>query len=328
VRTDSLTLLRDRVDATLSAFLAAQRDALDAGGHALLDEIERLLSAGGKRLRPTFCFWGHIAAGGEDGVEIVRASAALELLHTFAIVHDDVIDRSPLRRGAPSTHRTLGDAAAILTGDLALVLADRLLATSGFAPAQLAHATERYDRMRMEAVSGEYLDVKASATDESAALRIAALKSGGYTVAHPLAIGAILAGNDGVLGALEAYGRPLGVAFQLRDDVLGVFGDPSRTGKDRDGDLREGKRTVLVAKARAMTTEPDRAFLDAELGRPDVDAERVRAVLRDSGALDATLALIDELAGDAKAALDPDAIARPAVAPLMELADLVAARDD
>lgn len=331
------------VEQELGRFLAEQRaeGVLEAPGAAdLFDELARVIDSGGKRLRPVFCLLGFRAGGGEVGRPVLRAAAALELLHTFAIVHDDVMDASPTRRGAPSswTHlaerhrsqgyrgepRDYGVSGAILAGDLALILADRALLGSTFSEARLLPAVRRYNRMRIDVVAGQYLDVAAAyrgEADEAEARRIARLKSGQYTVEGPLHIGAILAGGGpDVVEALSAYGLPLGEAFQLRDDVLGLFGDPELTGKDRESDLREGKRTVLVAKALGAATEKDRRFLEDRLGAPDLtgaEAERLRSIVEATGALDATQALIEELAGRARKAL-PDAIP-PDVRDLLEM---------
>ena len=342
--------VRDRVTRMLFAFVADQRDELDVEVHPLLDELEALVAAGGKRLRPVFCYWGHIGAGGTAADRIVRVGAGLEMLHTFALIHDDVMDLSPVRRGRLASFRALrelaagiphrgdpdrfGASAAVLAGDLALVLADRLLATSGFAAEPLGRAFARYDRMRTRAIAGQYLDLLAAYrgdADEDTARRIGTLKSAGYTVADPLAIGALLATDDTrVVEVLEAYGRPVGEAFQLRDDVLGVFGNPSITGKDRDGDLREGKQTVLVAKAKARASDDDRAFLDERLGDPKLlpdEADRARTIFRSTGALDDTLALIADLTAEAKSALQGDVLEADAAGVLRELADEVSVRD-
>ncbi|HVL82163.1 MAG TPA: polyprenyl synthetase family protein [Actinomycetota bacterium] len=342
------TDLRHLIDVALERFLASQRDHLDEGAHPLLDEIGAVVAAGGKRLRPTFCFWGYRATGAAPSDEIVAASAALELVHTFALIHDDVMDRSEVRRGRPATWKAfagasqggrsdpqqMGVAAAVLTGDLALVLADRLLASSGFASDVLARARLRFDSMRAAAIAGQMLDLDAAhlgRVTEGEARRIATLKSGGYTVAYPLSIGADLGGDDpDVQRVLAGYGSPLGQAFQLRDDVLGVFGDPSITGKERDGDLREGKQTVLVARARATGTAAQVALLDRALGRPDLtpdDADRLREVLRETGALDHTLGLIADLAAEARAALDAAVIGSEVADALTELAQDVSERE-
>ncbi len=339
------------VDRELTTFLRRQREVLgkaDPDVDPLLAELERVIEAGGKRLRPLFCLLGHRAAGATVGDEAVAAAAALELLHTFAIVHDDVMDRSASRRGSPASwvhlteeHRRAGNpgdpdayglAGAILAGDMALVLADRLLQGSGFPTDRLVPALRRYDRMRVEVVAGQYLDVLAAhrgRAGEEEARRIAVLKSGGYTVEGPLQIGAILGGgSDELLASLSTYGVALGEAFQLRDDVLGVFGDPDVTGKDRDSDLREGKRTVLLAKAAAAATGEDRTFLD-RIGRPDLSAqelERARSLIHSTGALAATLSLVEELVGTAKAALQEGSLPGEAASLLADMADVVAVR--
>jgi geranylgeranyl diphosphate synthase type I len=345
--------LVDRVDRELDRFLREQRKGLagdDPHSGTIFDELERVISSGGKRLRPVFCCLGYRATGAGIEERTIRAAAALELLHTFAIVHDDVMDRSRTRRGSPATwvhladlHRVggmLGDpeqwgvSGAVLVGDLALVLAGRALHEAGFPAERIVPALERYDRMRAEVVIGQYLDVLAAhrgTADEAEARRIALLKSGGYTVEGPLHIGALLAGgSEEVLACLSAYGIPLGEAFQLRDDVLGVFGDPAVTGKDRDSDLREGKRTVLVARAAAATDSEDRAFLETRLGHPDLtdeEVERARAILERSGARESVVALIDDRVASARAALRAGDLDPEADRLLDELSGLVAARD-
>jgi geranylgeranyl diphosphate synthase type I len=340
------------VDEELGRLLRERRDRMvstDPGVTGAFDELDRVVGAGGKRLRPLFCLLGHAAAGGEQGTEIVRVAAAIELLHTFAIVHDDVMDGSPGRRGERSSwaelaeaHRreglrgdgaAFGVAAAVLVGDLALILADHAFLESGFPPSRLVAAFDRYNRMRTEMVAGQYLDVMAARTGamgEAEARRVAVLKSGLYTVEGPLHIGAILAGGgQDLLALLSRYGTALGEAFQLRDDVLGVFGDPSDTGKDRDSDLREGKRTVLLARTLALVTDEDRRFVEGILGAADVSADevdRIRSLMQRSGALASTLTLIEELTDRARAALDTAVIPTAVAGHLRELAGMLALR--
>ena len=241
VEPPALEVIRGRVDRVLESFLLARRDemaALAAEAADLVDEIRRLVAAGGKRIRPAFCYWGHRAAGGPDGEPILRAAAALELFHTFALIHDDVMDESDTRRGVPSAHARFADArarsvgradaarygrsVAVLTGDLAAVLADDLLLGSGFPPDRLLPAHRRYIRMQTEVAAGQFLDVGgAGSKDEATARRVASLKTGAYTVEGPLHIGALLAGGSpDVLSALSRFAEPLGRAFQHRDDVL------------------------------------------------------------------------------------------------------------
>ncbi len=342
--------LTQRFTVELLALLDAERGVVEVEAHPLLDELESVIAAGGKRLRPRFCYWGHLAAGGADTPELMRACASLEVLHTMAVIQDDVMDASPFRRSRAATFRTLaqlsagvphrgdpkrfGASAAILTGLLAFVLADRLFHTAGFPPEAHARAADRYDRMRAGAIAGQYLDLLAAFkghADEATSRRVGQLKSGGYSVADPLAIGASLAtSNASVIASLERYGRPLGEAFQIRDDVLGVFGDPAVTGKDRDGDLREGKQTVLLAKAKAMTSGQEREMLDDLVGDTNLStehAERIRAIIASSGALEATNTLIEELALEARNALASARFESNVAQALGELIEDVSIRD-
>jgi len=333
------------VDRALFGFLAERAVALPDDA-ALLAEIDRVVRAGGKRLRPAFCVWGYRAGGGTDQTAIARAAASLELLHTFAIIHDDVMDRSPLRRGTPATYRHLartegvrrdldrfGQSAAILVGDLAMALADELWWSAGFDGEVQREAARVYHAMRAEVIGGQYLDLLASARGDATpeeTRQISVLKSGRYTVERPLQIGAALAGSSpDVHRALSQFGAPLGEAFQLRDDVLGAFGDPSKTGKDIDGDLREGKQTLLVALAR-KSADPDQAAVLARLGADAFtadDAARAREIFRATGALEEVQSIIDGLLADARAALEGSAVPRAAVDALWALGGEVAVRE-
>jgi geranylgeranyl diphosphate synthase type I len=343
---------RSSVDLEFARFLESTRErvALYAPESVVVvSELRRLLDAGGKRIRPLFCYWGHMAAGGRDGAPIARAGAAVEMLHTAAIIHDDVIDRAEVRRGAPSTvsHFTgeaasdrFGGSAAILAGDLAQALADELLATAAFPPERIVGATVHFSRMRVEAVSGEFLELLATgeqgagsdaAAAEARARRVAAMKSGSYTVVGPLLVGASLAGAaPELLAALRAYGEPLGEAFQLRDDVLGTFGDPFKTGKDRDGDIRRGVRSTMMVKALRLAHPDAKTLIVARLGKArltEAEIEDVREAIRSSGALAETLELIDSLVGCARAALSAARIPPQASAALSGLAEQVMLRD-
>ena len=331
--------VRGLVERALFDFLNDRRRTfIDA--EDLIAELERVAHSGGKRLRPAFCIWGYRSGGGTDDDSIARAAASLELLHTFAIIHDDVMDRSPVRRGSPATYRQLADgslprggerfgvSAAILAGDLALALADELWWTAGFDEAAKAQGARIYQAMRAEVIGGQYLDLLAAARGDATpeeTRRISVLKSGRYTVERPLLIGAALAAAPAeVSAALAAFGAPLGEAFQLNDDIIGAFGDPLVTGKDADGDLREGKQTLLVALARKAASPEQRATLDELLGSEDLTAagaERVRAVLRDTGALDEVRDTISSLLAQARAVLDAGPIPPVSAAALTALAD-------
>ena len=285
-------------------------------------EMRSLVLGGGKRIRPAFCLLGALAAGGSSSVEVVRAGAALEMLHAMALFHDDVIDASSSRRGRETTHvrqarvhrenswagdsGRFGDGVAILVGDLAYVYADRLMESMS------PRVREVWSRMRLEVNIGQYLDVVGSARREftpAAAARIALFKTAKYTVERPLHIGALIA-DDGVaqsvLDALSAYGVSLGIAFQMRDDVLGVFGETAVTGKPAGDDLRESKPTALIASAFARATADQRAILD-RIGNPQLGAaeiDDIRAVIVDTGALAEAESRISDLTDTATASIE------------------------
>ena len=344
--------IRDQVGRALHGFLDQQRAALLGTGAELLPGLEALeeLLAAGKRLRPAFCYWGWRGAGGEDGQAIMAAAAALELLHASALVHDDVMDGSDTRRGRPSLHRlfamghaeqrwrgspeSFGLGAAILMGDLLLAWTDGMYHASGLPATALRRGQAVLDLMRTEMIAGQYLDLLGQAAGNETvdgALRVAEYKTARYTIERPLHLGAALAGSPQgpVPAAFSAYGLPLGVAFQLRDDILGVFGDPAETGKPAGDDVREGKRTVLLAIARARAGAAQARVIDQRLGDPQLDeagAAEVRTVITDTGALAACEAMIGERVAEAVAALGQAPITDDAKTALTELAVAATAR--
>lgn len=351
--------LRPRVQAVLTDFVDRQRGLLGELGPELLplvDAGERLL-AGGKRLRPAFCYWGWRSVIGLDGLAdpaeenaVVSAAAALELFQAAALVHDDLIDGSDTRRGGPSVHRqfaalhresgwdgasdAFGAAAAVLLGDLLLGWSDELLSSSGLSPDALGRGRPVFERMRTEVGGGQYLDVleqvSGAARAEGAAdraRRVIRYKAARYSVEHPLVLGGRFAdAPDHTLAAFASYGSALGEAFQLRDDVLGVFGDPAVTGKPAGDDLREGKRTVLVAYALERADAGQAGVVAKLLGDPRLDdagVETVREVIVATGAMARVESLVATLVGDAAAALaeaDVSAEGRAALSALIELA--------
>jgi geranylgeranyl diphosphate synthase type I len=344
--------LRERVTKAVEAFLARQRPRLDAISVDLTpvtDALESFLLDGGKRLRPAFAYWGWRGAGGQDSDAIVAAAAALEWLQASALIHDDVMDGSDTRRGRPAVHRrfaaihrgegwagapeSFGTAAAILLGDLALIWADEMLNTSGLSPQALVRAQPVYDEMRTELMAGQYLDLLEQAMGGQSverAMTVARYKSAKYTIERPLHFGAALAGAGAeIVAAYSGYGLPLGEAFQLRDDVLGVFGDPSETGKPAGDDLREGKRTVLIAKTFAAATPGQAAVVRRHLGDPGLSDDgvgRLREIITETGALAETEAVIAELTDRALAALDVGGLDVTAREVLHELAAAATAR--
>lgn len=294
----------------------------------MIHEIERMLAAGGKRLRPSFCYWGYRAAGGEHSAAIVTAASSLELLHTFALVHDDIMDVSDERRGIPTTFAARGTEVALLVGDLALVLADAALLGADFPPDRLMTAFDAYSRMRQEVIVGQYLDVEAEKQDTISvadARRIAVLKSGRYSIQEPLVIGAALTGAPGsIVEGLARFGAPLGEAFQLRDDLLGTFGDRSSIGKPVDSDIREGKRHVLFAHTIEALDGDDLDFFTAKWGGSDslttAEVARLRDLIDSSGARATTEALLGSLRQQAAEALQVIPLAASSRAALEELA--------
>ena len=344
--------LRHRVSTALRDCLARQRPRLDAISpnlRPLVDALTAFLLDGGKRLRPAFAYWGWRGAGGRDSDEIVTAVSALEWVQACALIHDDVMDGSDTRRGQPAMHRRfatlhrgsdwLGDAdgfgtaMAILLGDVCLIWADEVLNTSGLPTEALLRGQPVYDEMRTEIMAGQYLDVLGQVTGDDSvadAMTVVRYKSAKYTVERPLHLGAALAGGPPeLMAAYSEYGLPVGEAFQLRDDVLGVFGDPAETGKPAGDDLREGKRTVLVAEALTNASPSQAAQVRRRLGDPRLDAEGVavlREIIVETGALDAVERLVEQLVEEASLALQRADVAEPARAVLSELVEAATAR--
>jgi len=344
---DALRIPADAVAARIDSLLGSEAARWTAVDPALTEPFAALrafVAEGGKRLRPTFVHTAFMGAGGRAlDPAVIDAAAAVELVHTFALVHDDVMDGSLTRRGAPSLHhrfaaqheaeagrgeaRRFGEGLAILVGDFAIVYADILMASAS------VRARQVYDELRIELCVGQSLDLIATAranTDGETARRIAVYKSGKYTVERPLHLGAALAGRFEELEApLSAIGLPLGRAFQLRDDVLGAFGDSRALGKPVGDDLREGKATPLLAIAYERSDDAGRSVLDRvggpELGPGEITA--IREVIVASGALGAVEEEIDALVDRCRQAIDAAPLADEARADLHELAGYVAWRD-
>ncbi|GAA3086936.1 polyprenyl synthetase family protein [Streptosporangium carneum] len=341
----ALDTIRSEVDRSLKEFVDRQRPLVSAPELApLISAAEEFLS-GGKRLRPAFCYWGWHGAGGGDDPALFTAAASLELLQASALVHDDVMDASDLRRGMPSAHRRFqalhekegwrgsaeqfGEGAAILLGNLLLIWSGEMWRGSGLPQASLAAAQEVHDHMRTELMCGQYLDLLEQAHADNtfdSALRVALFKSGKYSVEQPLRLGLVLAarGREPWIDRLcEAYGRCVGIAFQLRDDILGVFGDPAETGKPAGDDLREGKRTMLIARTLAAASPAQVKVVDGMLGDPGLDAAgvgRLRGIIEETGALAACEDMIKSYLDDALNSLDDAPITGEARTALADLA--------
>ena len=388
--------LVDLVQSRIDEYLISREPivTLISSDLAPLIDYSRQFLSGGKRFRAQFCYWGAQSVlppdyGLESGQPAVRepasvvanedaasavgapttaglaavmsavvsAASALEIFHAAALVHDDIIDNSDTRRGAPSAHKlfeslhetegwagdpvSFGRASAILLGDLLLGWSDELLDEGLWNLADRSAARRarlEFNHMRTEVTAGQYLDIleerawlaqpEAELLDR--ALRVIVFKSAKYSIQAPLVIGAALAGaSTAQLDSLRAFGLPLGMAYQLRDDLLGVFGDAAVTGKPSGDDLTEGKRTVLIALARERLDDDDRAALDAQLGDPKLDAGQIRAlqqVISASGAVERVEALIETQVAEALSALETAPISTLARQKLLDLTDRVTRR--
>ncbi|SEN46793.1 polyprenyl synthetase family protein [Cryobacterium sp. TMT1-3] len=388
--------LVDLVQSRIDEYLMSREPivTLISSDLAPLIDYSRQFLSGGKRFRAQFCYWGTqsilapdsrpepgqptVSASSDSAVDrggasaalappatgltagpeaVVSAASALEIFHAAALVHDDIIDNSDTRRGAPSAHKlferlhenegwagdpvSFGRASAILLGDLLLGWSDELLDEALYDLTDRVSARRarlEFNHMRTEVIAGQYLDIleerawlaqpEAELLDR--ALRVIVYKSAKYSVQAPLVIGAALAGaTDAQLNALRAFGLPLGMAYQLRDDLLGVFGDAAVTGKPSGDDLTEGKRTVLIALARERLDDADRASLDAQLGDPTLDAGSIAALQRlitASGAVDRVETLIESQVAEAIASLRFAPISAEARQNLLDLTERVTRR--
>ncbi len=357
--------LRSAVQRQLDAILAHHAGLLAAvgdDGGSLVEPVAKLVR-GGKRLRAAFAYWGFLGAGGEPqdvggDDALVSLPTSLELFQAAALIHDDVMDASDTRRGQPAVHRQFaalhrvqgwmgddahfGAAGAILAGDLCLTWSDAALAGGGLPPDALARVRPVFDEMRTQLMAGQYLDMLTQAlplelsghgafeTAIARSRRVICFKSAKYSVEHPLLMGAALAdAPQGLRTSYSSYGLALGEAFQLRDDVLGVYGDPRQTGKPAGDDLREGKRTVLVLLALQAADPAAEAALRAGIGDPVLDAagvERLRTIIEDTGARSAVERMIDEAVARSRDALATSQVTAEARAALGELIDAATAR--
>ncbi|MGI9622589.1 MAG: polyprenyl synthetase family protein [Acidimicrobiales bacterium] len=343
---DALTQVMEPIDNRLHEVTSEVRSQwikVDPELGEPFDALAELVLIGGKRLRPAFFHWAHVGAGGVPFDPLaVDAGAAIEMLHAFALAHDDIMDASSSRRGHPTVHvrfaeihrrnqwhgdpERWGEAVAILVGDLAHVLADHLMHTTNPEIAAI------WSELRLEVNVGQYLDVLASAkgeVGEEAARRIVEYKTGRYSVQRPLHLGAALAGRiDDLRADLTAYGQPVGIAFQLRDDILGAFGDSEVTGKPVGDDLREGKPTPLLATARRLATPAQTALLSqaGDTDMSEADLADLQQAMLDTGAVDVIESEISDLTNEAMTVLGRVELAENAGEALGDLATFVAYR--
>lgn len=337
---DWLTEVRSLVDARLTSHFAEKRArAMRLAPEALelVTAIEALTMRGGKRLRPALAYAAHCAISPEPSADVIDAGAALELLQSYLLIHDDWMDADEERRGGPAVHVALGAhggrddhlgaSLAVLAGNLASAHAWELLTRIGGPESRLRAAIDVFLAIHQEVVIGQQLDLIAS--DRVSLMQ--QLKTGSYTVRGPLSLGAALAeASDAQRAALEAYGAPLGEAFQMRDDLLGTFGDRATIGKPTGGDLRAGKRNALIAAAEERATATDRQAIEIAFGDPSASEEaiaRAKAALVACGAKSAVEARVTALLDRAKSTLTRAPLRPPGVSMLRELADHLAIRE-
>lgn len=321
---------REKLDRELAAWIEAKRDEAAASGSPetleLVDGVGLLAMQGGKRLRPALVYYTWRACGGTSDEAALPLALATELLHTYLLIHDDIMDHAETRRGLPSAHVRFRDAhqehhlygdaddfgrsVAILLGDLAQSWAVELATGAAAGSPGSRELARCFAAMCQEVIGGQYLELlvaqRRAATEEEL-LRVLRLKSGRYTAERPIQLGALLAGAPPeLLSILSRYGTAVGEAFQLQDDLLGMFGDPGATGKPVDADLREGKFTFLIHHALATATPEQRRVLEAALGKAEATAAETTAavrVLEETGAHEAVTAMVGERLRAARAAL-------------------------
>lgn len=361
-RTNPIALadLPEQVKRVLAEFFSARREGIARIGEPVTHAVtylEDFVLGGGKRIRPMYAWAGFHAAGGWQKHEynseaVLRAVSSLELIQACALIHDDIIDSSDTRRGNPTVHKRaqawhqdsgwlgspehFGISTSILVGDLAMVWADDMFHGSGLPHEALERAASAWRGMRTEVIGGQLLDITneaAGSTSLELAHNVNRFKTAAYTIERPLHIGAALAGaSPEVIAALRAYGHDIGIAFQLRDDLLGVFGDPATTGKPAGDDLREGKRTELVATAIALAEQAGKHDLARHIGESvgtvttQEEISQLAQEIADTGAAEAVERHIDELTASGLAALEEVALADDSLEALRKLAIKATAR--
>lgn len=308
-------------------FKERRRETSDPLARKAVDMIAKFTLSSGKRIRPAFIYYAYLAAGGKENNEIVKTSMNMELTHTFLLIHDDIIDKDEKRHGIPTLHEEykkigqkfslkkeaghFGNSMAMLSGDMAAAMANQIIFTSKFPPEIVIRALNKLQEIVYTIVPGEMLDVilefRGHATEKEI-LKMYEGKTSSYSFEGPLHLGTILAGekDDKVLGIWSRYAMPLGKAFQIRDDILGIFGDEKKLGKPVGSDVIEGKQTILVLRALAKGNKEQKRAIEKYLGKKDLakgELEEFRQIIKDTGALEYAQRMAEDFVSESLAAM-------------------------
>lgn len=345
---NALSKFKEKLDLELKKYLdekVEEAKRIDPQATKLVKAVRRMVLAGGKRLRPAFMYYGYKAAGGNDEEAIIYTCQSIELLHAYLLIHDDIIDNSDLRRGQPTVHkffersntsltRNFGVNAAILAGDYASTFAQEILSRSPFSDHEIRRARKILDQLLLEVIAGEFVDVLSGLKPQSSweeQEKILEYKAARYTIVRPLHLGAALAdAHDEIFNTFTAYGIPLGKAFQIQDDILGMFGDEEKLGKPADSDIKEGKKTYLILKALEEANNEQRRVLQKTVGNIDArddEIDAVRQIVKETGAYDFAVRAAKKLIREAKAALDGVEIEKESQEYLLGIADYMLQRE-
>lgn len=283
--------------------------------------------ADGKRIRPALIYYGYLASGGKEGKEILEASISIELIHSFLLIHDDIIDRDEKRHGVPTVHEKyrkigkriapdkdsvhFGNSMAIITGDMAYAMANEVIFNSKFPPEIIIKALDKLQSIVYHTIVGQMQDVvmeNKGYASEKEILHMFEGKTSRYTFEGPLHFGSILSGNgEGLLKDFSNYSLPLGKAFQIQDDILGVFGDEKKMGKPVGSDIIEGKQTLLLLKALQKGNNIEKKKIKKYLGKKDLsknELDEFRQIIRKTGSLEYSQDLAKKFVGEALLALE------------------------
>lgn len=349
----ALAAFKEKVDPEIAAYFKRVIEETEKVDKQITESVkyaQKIIMSGGKRARAAFMYYGYLAAGGREKKKIIRTSASIELIHAFLLIHDDVIDRDDLRHGVRTTHNYYADIArnhfkhkdaehfgnsmAIIVGDMIGALGNQIIFESKFDPALVMKALHKMQGIVSFTVVGEsediYIENKGKATEKEI-LRMYENKTAKYTIEGPLQLGAILAGADEkFLQSLSGYAVPAGIAFQIQDDILGVFGQVSKLGKPVGSDVKQGKQTILVAKAFEKGNRQQKETLKKLLGKKDLtgkELEEFKRIIMETGALEYARGMAEKLINQAKKSLDEMRIGEEARKFLIGIADYMVQRE-